>query len=97
MSNASFGRQMASYIGGQMLGGAGELATGLGYNRTGAVLGGIGEGVTAGGSMAFTASLMGAGAAAGPIGIIVGLGAAALAVTKSLNEMNEASKQAAEN
>ena len=94
----SQGRQIASYIGGQMLGGAGELATGLGYNRTGAVLGGIGEGVTAGGSMAFTASLMGAGAAvAGPIGIIVGLGTAALAVTKSLNEMNEASKQAAEN
>ena len=93
----SQGRQIASYIGGQILGGAGELATGLGYNRTGAVLGGIGEGVTAGGSMAFTASLMGAGAVAGPIGIIVGLGAAALAVTKSLNEMNEASKQAAEN
>ena len=91
------GRQIASYIGGQMLGGAGELATGLGYNRTGAVLGGIGEGVTAGGSMAFTASLMGAGAVAGPIGIIVGLGTAALAVTKSLNEMNEASKQVAEN
>ena len=91
------GRQIASYIGGQMLGGAGELATGLGYKRTGAVLGGIGEGVTAGGSMAFTASLMGAGAVAGPIGIIVGLGSAALAVTKSLNEMNEASKQAAEN
>ena len=91
------GRQIASYIGGQILGGAGELATGLGYNRTGAVLGGIGEGVTAGGSMAFTASLMGAGAVAGPIGIIVGLGSAALAVTKSLNEMNEASKQAAEN
>lgn len=94
----SQGRQIASYIGGQMLGGAGELATGLGYKKTGAVLGGIGEGVTAGGSMAFTASLMGAGAAvAGPIGIIVGLGTAALAVTKSLNEMNEASKQAAEN
>lgn len=93
----SQGRQIASYIGGQMLGGAGELATSLGYNRTGAVLGGIGEGVTAGGSMAFTASLMGAGAVAGPIGIIVGLGTAALAVTKSLNEMNEASKQAAEN
>ena len=93
----SQGRQIASYIGGQMLGGAGELATGLGYNRTGAVLGGIGEGVTAGGSMAFTASLMGAGAVAGPIGIIVGLGTAALAVTKSLNEMNEASKQVAEN
>ena len=93
----SQGRQIASYIGGQMLGGAGELATGMGYNRTGAVLGGIGEGVTAGGSMAFTASLMGAGAVAGPIGIIVGLGSAALAVTKSLNEMNEASKQAAEN
>ena len=91
------GRQIASYIGGQMLGGAGELATSLGYNRTGAVLGGIGEGVTAGGSMAFTASLIGAGAVAGPIGIIVGLGTAALAVTKSLNEMNEASKQAAEN
>ena len=93
----SQGRQIASYIGGQMLGGAGELATSLGYNRTGAVLGGIGEGVTAGGSMAFTASLMGAEAVAGPIGIIVGLGTAALAVTKSLNEMNEASKQAAEN
>ena len=94
----SQGRQIASYIGGQLLGGAGELATGLGYNRTGAVLGGIGEGVTAGGSMAFTASLIGAGAAvAGPIGIIVGLGTAALAVTKSLNDMNEATRQAAEN
>ena len=93
----SQGRQIASYIGGQILGGAGELATGLGYNRAGAVLGGIGQGVTAGGSMAFMASLMGAGAAAGPIGIIAGLGAAALEVTKSLNEMNEASKQAAEN
>ena len=93
----SQGRQIASYIGGQILGGAGELATGLGYNRAGAVLGGIGQGVAAGGSMAFMASLMGAGAAAGPIGIIAGLGAAALEVTKSLNEMNEASKQAAEN
>ena len=93
----SQGRQIASYIGGQVLGGAGELVTGLGYNRAGAVLGGIGQGVTAGGSMAFTASLLGAGAAAGPIGIIAGLGAAALEVTKSLNEMNEASKQAAEN
>ena len=93
----SQGRQIASYIGGQILGGAGELATGLGYNRTGAVLGGIGQGVTAGGSMAFMVSLLGAGAAAGPIGIIAGLGAAALEVTKSLNEMNEASKQAAEN
>ena len=93
----SQGRQIASYIGGQILGGAGELVTGLGYNRAGAVLGGIGQGVTAGGSMAFTASLLGAGAAAGPIGIIAGLGAAALEVTKSLNEMNEASKQAAEN
>ena len=95
--NARFGRQMASYIGGQLFEGAGELATGLGYNRTGAVLGGIGQGVTAGGSMALGASLMGAGAAAGPIGLVVGLGAAAFAVTKSLNEMNEAAKQAAEN
>lgn len=91
-------KQIATYIGGQLLGGAGELATGLGYNRTGAVLGGIGQGVTAGGSAAFGATLMGAGAAvAGPIGIIAGLGTAALAVTKSLNDMNEATRQAAEN
>ena len=69
----SQGRQIASYIGGQILGGAGELATGLGYNRSGAGLGGCGQGVTASGSMAFIASLMGAGAAAGPIVIIAGL------------------------
>lgn len=97
MASMRQNKQIATIIGGQVLGGAGELATGLGYNRTGAVLGGIGHGVTAGGSMAFGASLMGAGAAAGPIGLVVGLGAAALAVTKSLNEMNEAARQAAEN
>lgn len=79
-----------------MFGGAGELATGFGYNKTGAVLGGIGQGITAGGSMALGATMLGAGAAAGPIGLVVGLGAAALAVTKSLNEMNEAAKKAAE-
>ena len=91
-------KQIATYIGGQLLGGAAELATGLGYNRTGAVLGGIGQGVTAGGSAAFGATLMGAGAAvAGPIGIIAGLGTAAFAVTKSFIELNEATKQAAEN
>ena len=90
-------RQIASIIGGQLFGGAGELATGLGYNTTGAVLGGIGQGVTAGGSAAFGATLMGIGSAAGPIGIIVGLGSAALAVTKSLYQMNEAAKQAADN
>ena len=90
-------RQIASIIGGQLFGGAGELATGFGYNTTGAVLGGIGQGVTAGGSAAFGATLMGIGSAAGPIGIIVGLGSAALAVTKSLYQMNEAAKQAADN
>ena len=66
-------RQMAAMIGGQLFGGAANILGNLGYTDTSNFLDAMGSGLTAGGGAAMTASMMGAGSAAGPIGILAGL------------------------
>ena len=89
-------REIASMIGGQLFGGAANIASGLGYPGTANVLGAFGSGFTAGGGTAMTASMLGAGAAAGPIGIVVGLAAAASSVVSALKQLEESAKKTAE-
>ena len=97
-------REMASMIGGQLFGGAANIASGLGYTGTANVLGAVGSGFTAGGGAAMAATMLGANsAAAGPIGMLVGLASifstlyssasdAAAAIQKMSEQMNEAFK-----
>ena len=96
-------REMASIIGGQLFGGAANIASGLGYTGTANVLGAVGSGFTAGGGAAMAASILGANSAAGPIGMLVGLASifstlyssasdAAAAIQKMSEQMNEAFK-----
>lgn len=96
-------RQMAAMIGGQLFGGAADIARNLGYTDTANILGAAGSGMTAGGGAAMTASMMGAGSAAGPIGMLVGLATvfsslyssasdASAAIQKMSEQMNEAFK-----
>lgn len=80
-------RQFASLIGGQLLGGAGDIATSLGYENFGRSISNIGEGVTAGAGAAMGASLAGIGGkAAGIIGVVVGFGTA---ITKNISSMEQ--------
>ena len=96
-------RQMASMIGGQLFGGAANIARSLGYTGAADVLGAFGSGFTAGGGAAMTASMLGANSAAGPIGMLVGLASvfsnlynsaseASAAIQKMSEQMNEAFK-----
>ena len=89
-------REIASMIGGQLFGGAANIASSLGYTGTANVLDAVGSGFTAGGGVAMTASMLGAGAAAGPIGIVVGLAAAAGSVVSALKQLEESAKKTAE-
>ena len=89
-------RQIASMIGGQLIGSAADIATNFGYSKTGAVLQGVGQGVTAGGGAGFAMSLMGSSLAAGPIGILVGGLTAIASVTKALDDLRVAAAKAAE-
>ena len=89
-------REIASMIGGQLFGGAANIASSLGYTGTANVLGAVGSGFTAGGGVAMTASMLGAGSAAGPIGIVVGLAAAAGSVVSALKQLEESAKKTAE-
>lgn len=85
--NLRQGRQFASLIGGQLLGGAGDIATAMGYTGLGNILGNIGSGVTSGAGAAMGLSLAGIGGrAAGGIGIAVGL---ATAITKNISSMEQ--------
>ncbi len=80
-------RQFAGLIGGQLLGGAGDIATSLGYENFGRSISNIGEGVTAGAGAAMGASLAGIGGkAAGIIGVVVGFGTA---ITKNISSMEQ--------
>lgn len=80
-------RQMAALIGGQLIGGAGDLATALGYSDIGRSLGNVGSGVTGGAGAAWSASMAGmSGAAASGIGIVVGL---ATVIGKNISSMEE--------
>lgn len=74
-------------IGGQLLGGAGDIATSLGYEGFGRGISNLGEGITGGASAAMGASLAGLGGkAAGGIGIAVGL---ATVITKNISSMEQ--------
>lgn len=103
LADMSRSREMASIIGGQLFGGAANIASGLGYTGTANVLGAVGSGFTAGGGAAMAASILGANSAAGPIGMLVGLASifstlyssasdAAAAIQKMSEQMNEAFK-----
>lgn len=96
-------REIASMIGGQLFGGAANIASSLGYTGTANVLDAVGSGFTAGGGAAMAASMLGANSAAGPIGMLVGLASifstlyssasdAAAAIQKMSEQMNEAFK-----
>ncbi|WP_407450909.1 hypothetical protein [Fibrobacter sp.] len=97
-----FSRQMAGLVGGQILGGAGDIATGLGYNNLGRFMSSAGEGVQAGAGFGLTLSMAGAGAkVAGPAGVIAGFTAAIFSATQSLarleTELAKTSEAFAEN
>ena len=96
-------REIASMIGGQLFGGAANIARGLGYTGAADVLDAFGGGFTAGGGAAMTTSMLGASSAAGPIGMLVGLATvfsslynsaseASAAIQKMSEQMNEAFK-----
>lgn len=81
------GRQFAGLIGGQLLGGAGDIANAMGYTGLGNILGNIGSGVTSGAGAAMGMSLAGLGGkAAGGIGIAVGL---ATVISKNISSMEK--------
>lgn len=80
-------RQMALLLGGQLLGGAGNILEGMGYDTAGRLVGNIGEGVTAGGGAGLTASLAGLGGKASlGIGLAVGL---ATVITKNISSLEQ--------
>lgn len=81
------GRQFAGLIGGQLLGGAGDIASTLGYTTLGNQLGNIGAGVTSGAGAGMGMSLAGLGGrAAGGIGFAVGL---ATVISKNISSMEQ--------
>lgn len=81
------GRQFAGLIGGQLLGGAGDIANAMGYTGVGNLLGNIGSGVTSGAGAAMGMSLAGLGGkAAGGIGIAIGL---ATVISKNISSMEQ--------
>ena len=81
------GRQFAGVIGGQILGGAGELASSLGYTGIGNFISSVGSGFTGGASTAMGMSLAGFGAkASSGVGIAVGL---ATAIAENISNMEQ--------
>ena len=80
-------KQIAALIGGQLVGGAGDLLTSLGYTNMGRGIGNVGEGITSGAGAGFAATMAGmSGSAASGIGIVVGL---ATVIAKNISSMEE--------
>lgn len=80
-------RQIASYIGGQLLGGAGDIASAMGYTDIGNIINSVGSGVTGGASAAMGMSLAGfGGVAASGVGIAVGL---ATTIAENISNMEQ--------
>lgn len=80
-------RQIASYIGGQLLGGAGDIASAMGYTDIGNIINSVGSGVTGGASAAMGMSLAGFGGAASTgVGIAVGL---ATTIAENISNMEQ--------
>lgn len=81
------GRQFAGVIGGQLLGGAGDIASAMGYTNLGNFINSVGSGVTGGASAAMGMSLAGVGAsAASGVGIAVGL---ATVIAENISNMEQ--------
>ena len=81
------GRQFAGVIGGQLLGGAGDIASAMGYTKLGNFINSVGSGVTGGASAAMGMSLAGFGAKASTgVGIAVGL---ATAIAENISNMEQ--------
>lgn len=83
-------------IGGQLIGGAGDLATALGYNDIGRSLGNIGSGITGGASAAWSASMAGmSGSMVTGIGAVVGLATVIASNISSMEELAQAVQKTA--
>lgn len=81
------GRQVAGVIGGQLLGGAGDIASAMGYTNLGNFINSVGSGITGGASAAMGMSLAGFGVkASSGVGIAVGL---ATAIAENISNMEQ--------
>ena len=80
-------RQFAGVIGGQLLGGAGDIASAMGYTDIGNIINSVGSGVTGGASAAMGMSLAGFGGVASTgVGIAVGL---ATTIAENISNMEQ--------
>ena len=80
-------RQFAGVIGGQLLGGAGDIASAMGYTDIGNIINSVGSGVTGGASAAMGMSLAGSGVVASTgVGIAVGL---ATTIAENISNMEQ--------
>ena len=66
-------RALAGFLGGQLLGGGGQMLTELGYDRAGRLVGNAGTGLTSGGMAAGAMGMAGLTSVAAPIGILTGV------------------------
>lgn len=89
IAKAKFNRRLGYLIGGQLLGGAGDLATSAGYNTLGTSLNIAGQSVTAGAGTAFAVSQIGL-PGAGFAGALVGGATAVASAFSKLKEHTEA-------
>jgi len=83
-----------AFVGGYMLGGIGEHLTDAGHGREGAIVSGLGKGISSGAGAAFTAKMIGGkvAAAAGPIGIAVAAIGVITSIKKNLDDYNQSVK-----
>lgn len=87
---------LAGFVGGQVLGGLGESFSEHGYSKTGAVIGGLGQGVSSGMTAGWAAGKFGGPKVALAVGIAVGIASAADSIYTSIKKINTALKEASE-
>lgn len=85
-------RQLASMIGGQLLGGAADIANNLGYSHTGSILESAGTGLTAGAGAGLAASMIGGVVSkfSGLIAVVVGVGSSLSKLYSSATSASDA-------
>jgi len=96
MNGASDMKMLAGFVGGQVLGGLGESFSEHGYSKTGAVIGGLGQGVSSGMTAGWAAGKLGGPKVALAVGIAVGISSAADSIYTSIKKINTALKEASE-
>ena len=90
-------RRIAGLVAGQLLGGAADIATDLGFTKTGTVLGAVGSGISAGFGSAMAVSMMGGGNPLSiGVGAVIGLATAATQAVAGLEKLAQAAADAAE-